>query len=81
MRVTCFLSSLDNIDVARVQVSTAFPTATANFVQLTRLGIQPLAACEGVGKVEARSTIPVSMGYPSPAVRAGLSRRRSTLRK
>jgi len=54
LRVTCFLSSLEDIDIARAQVSMAFPAAPANFVQLTRLGMQPLAACEGVGRIESR---------------------------
>jgi enamine deaminase RidA (YjgF/YER057c/UK114 family) len=52
LRVTCFLSSLDELQAVRGDVTAAFPAAASNFVQLTRLGRQPLAACEGVGRLE-----------------------------
>ena len=52
LRVTCFLSSLDEVQAVRADVTTAFPAAAADFVQLTRLGVQPLVACEAVGRLE-----------------------------
>jgi enamine deaminase RidA (YjgF/YER057c/UK114 family) len=52
LRVTCFLSSLEGMNAARAEVATAFPRAAANFVQLTRLGLEPLAACEGVARAD-----------------------------
>jgi len=54
LRVTCFLNALEGIEAARTAVAMAFPAAAANFVQLTRLGMQPLAACEGVGRPDTR---------------------------
>jgi enamine deaminase RidA (YjgF/YER057c/UK114 family) len=54
LRVTCFLNSLEGIDAARTLVAMTFPAAAANFVQLTRLGMQSLAACEGVGRLQGR---------------------------
>jgi enamine deaminase RidA (YjgF/YER057c/UK114 family) len=51
LRITCFLQTLNGLDAARAQVSSAFPAAAANFVQLTRLGMEPLAACEGAGRL------------------------------
>jgi enamine deaminase RidA (YjgF/YER057c/UK114 family) len=49
-RVTCFLHSLEQLAEARAAVAGAFPVAAANFVQLTRLGLRPLAACEGIAR-------------------------------
>lgn len=60
-RVTCFLSSLDQADSARAQVSLAFPAAAANFVQLTRLGMQSQVACEGTGRLDAKPQQPVAL--------------------
>jgi enamine deaminase RidA (YjgF/YER057c/UK114 family) len=50
VRVTCFMHSLEQLADARAAVTDAFPAAAANFVQLTRLGLKPLAACEGVAR-------------------------------
>ena len=50
LEVTCYLSSLDQVDGARVSASTAFPLAAVNFVQATRLAVQQEAACGGVGR-------------------------------
>src|SRR5579863_7458013 len=49
LRVTCFLSSLDEMQAARGEITAAFPGAATDFVQLTRLGSEPLIACEAVG--------------------------------
>jgi enamine deaminase RidA (YjgF/YER057c/UK114 family) len=53
LRVTCFLSSLDEIGAVRTAIAGAFPGAAANFVQLQRLPIEPLTECEAVGRLDA----------------------------
>jgi enamine deaminase RidA (YjgF/YER057c/UK114 family) len=56
LRVTCFLSSLDQEQTTRAEVAAAFPGAAMNFVQLTRMAVPPLAACEAVGRLEKPPT-------------------------
>jgi enamine deaminase RidA (YjgF/YER057c/UK114 family) len=58
LRVTCFLSSLDEVPAMRDEVTAAFPGAAADFVQLTRVGLQPRAVCEGVGRPGERTDLP-----------------------
>ena len=41
LRVTCFMSSLQEVAAARAAVAMAFPSAAANFVQMQRLGLEP----------------------------------------
>lgn len=51
LRVTCFLSSFDQIAALRSSLTSAFPSAVQNLVQMQRLGIEPQAACEAVGRL------------------------------
>ena len=51
LKITCFLSDLNGS--ARTDVIAAFPAASVNLVQMQRLGIEPQAACEGVGRLES----------------------------
>ena len=51
VRVTCFLSSLDNLAATRDPAAQAFPRAALNFVQTERSPGQALAACEGVARL------------------------------
>jgi len=51
LRVTCFMSSLDDAQAARSAVAAAFPSAAANFVQKQRLGLEPQALCEAVARL------------------------------
>lgn len=51
VRVTCFLSSLDNLAATRDPVAQAFPRAALNFVQTERSPGQALAACEAVARL------------------------------
>ena len=41
VQVTCFVGDLTQVDGARAAVTSAFPGAAANFVQLTRLAVEP----------------------------------------
>ncbi|HUA82558.1 MAG TPA: hypothetical protein VMB85_01770 [Bryobacteraceae bacterium] len=53
LRATCFLSSLDDLGKGREAMAAAFPDVLVNFVQLQRLGLEPLAECEAVGRLES----------------------------
>lgn len=51
VRVSCFLSSLDNLAESRKQVEAEYPRATMNFVQTERAPARGLAACEAVARL------------------------------
>jgi len=59
LRATCFLSSIEDVQAARNALGGAFPAAAANYVQLQRLGLQPLAECEAVGRLDNAPASPV----------------------
>jgi enamine deaminase RidA (YjgF/YER057c/UK114 family) len=50
LRVSCFLSSLDDVQAARAVVATSFPSAVTNFLQMQRLGLEQKALCEAVAR-------------------------------
>lgn len=52
LRVTCFLSSLDDLPSIRSAVGTAFPAAMTNFVQSQRQAIEPRSHCDGAGRIQ-----------------------------
>jgi enamine deaminase RidA (YjgF/YER057c/UK114 family) len=51
LRVTCFLSSLDNLAEARKPVDAEYPRAALNYVQTQRVPAYAVAACEGVARL------------------------------
>jgi enamine deaminase RidA (YjgF/YER057c/UK114 family) len=51
LKVTCFLSSLENLAATRDLVRTAYPAAAADFVQTQRSPAGALAACEAVARL------------------------------
>ena len=61
LRVTCFLSTLDDGAALGAALASNFPNAAADFVQMQRLGLQPQVACEAIGRLE----------LPPPAPPAG----------
>jgi enamine deaminase RidA (YjgF/YER057c/UK114 family) len=50
LRVTCFLSEIEQSRAARAAAARAFPAAVANFMQALRLSTDTAAGCEGVGR-------------------------------
>ena len=50
LRVTCFLSSLDQAAMARESVARTFPGAAADFVQALRVSPETSTVCEAVGR-------------------------------
>ncbi|HTX37980.1 MAG TPA: hypothetical protein VME43_23280 [Bryobacteraceae bacterium] len=51
LRVTCFLSSLDNAAASRSQVEAQYPKAAIDLVQTQRAPFRALAACEAVARL------------------------------
>ena len=51
LRVTCFLSSLDNLAATRKLVETEYPRAALNYVETQRAPVRALAACEAVARL------------------------------
>ena len=51
VRVTCFLSSLENLPATRKLVEADFPRAAVNYVQTQRVPARGLAACEAVARL------------------------------
>jgi len=52
LRVSCFLSSLENLPATRKLVEAEYPRAAANYVQTQRAPNQALAACEAVARLQ-----------------------------
>jgi enamine deaminase RidA (YjgF/YER057c/UK114 family) len=69
LRVTCFLSTLDDVKRARELTGAAFPGAAANFVQPQRVALQPLAECEAVGRPDRAPAQPVTLVNPASLTR------------
>jgi enamine deaminase RidA (YjgF/YER057c/UK114 family) len=51
LRISCFLSSLDDLAPTQKLVASEYPKASANFVQTQRTPARSLAACEAVAKL------------------------------
>ncbi len=60
LRVTCFLSALDDVATARELLRGAFPDAAENFIQLQRLATQQVVECEAVGRPDHAPAQPVT---------------------
>jgi enamine deaminase RidA (YjgF/YER057c/UK114 family) len=63
VQVTCFVGDLTQVDSARTAVTTAFPGAAADFVQLTRLAVEPGTSCEGVGRLQTPGKSPAKLVF------------------
>jgi enamine deaminase RidA (YjgF/YER057c/UK114 family) len=51
LRLTCYLSSLDDVAAVRTAAAAVFPSAAMNFVQMQRLGLEPQIQCEAAGRM------------------------------
>jgi enamine deaminase RidA (YjgF/YER057c/UK114 family) len=70
-QVTCFVGDLGHADSARAAVATAFPGAVANFVQLTRLAVDPGTSCEGTGRLQKPGSNPARLVFTSTQMALG----------
>lgn len=64
VRVTCFLSSLEQLAASRQLVQTEYPHAALNFVQTERAPSQALSACEAVARVRSKTGARIHMISP-----------------
>ncbi|MGA2270483.1 MAG: hypothetical protein ABSH44_18575 [Bryobacteraceae bacterium] len=68
VRVTCFLSSLDNLAATRKLVDAEYPRAALDYVETQRAPVRALAACEAVARLRrdpgARLRLMNSEGLP-----------------
>jgi enamine deaminase RidA (YjgF/YER057c/UK114 family) len=65
LRITCFMSSLADVEAARSAAATAFPSAAANFVQMQRLGLERQVLCEAAARL---TTAPASPSVAASGV-------------
>ena len=65
LRVTCFVSSLDEQRDAHQLMASAFPGAVLNYVQMQREAVTPAAECEAVARLRTATSEPVSFVNPA----------------
>jgi enamine deaminase RidA (YjgF/YER057c/UK114 family) len=61
VRVTCFLSSLDNLAATRKLVEAEYPRAALNYVETQRAPVRALAACEAVARLRRGPGAPLRL--------------------
>ena len=71
VQVTCFVGDLIRWTAARAAVASAFPGAAANFVQLTRLAVEPGTSCEGVGRLQKPGSSPAKLVFTATQMAFG----------
>ena len=64
LRATCFVSSLEEQPNTGSLMSTAFPSAAVNFVQMQREPVTPASECEAVARLHGPSTEPLRFLNP-----------------
>ena len=61
-RITCFMSSLEDVAAARSAVAVAFAAAATNFVQMQRLGLERNVLCEAAAGLTTAPALPPPAG-------------------
>jgi enamine deaminase RidA (YjgF/YER057c/UK114 family) len=77
LRITCFLSSLDQFDAVRQRVESEYPHAAQNFVQTERAPQRAVAACEATAAIRESAGAPLEFrntGAANAASRVALLR-------
>lgn len=64
LRVTCFVSALDEQKDARQRMESGFPGAALNLVQMQREPVTPASECEAVARLRTTPVEPVSFLNP-----------------
>jgi enamine deaminase RidA (YjgF/YER057c/UK114 family) len=65
LRVTCFVSSLEESKTGRTALDSAFPSAAVNVVQMQRLPVTPASECEAVARLRTKSEQEITFLNPS----------------
>jgi enamine deaminase RidA (YjgF/YER057c/UK114 family) len=77
VRVTCFLSSLENLAATRKLLEDEYARAALNYVQTQRAPTQALAACEAVARLRwntgTRLQMMTTEGSPAAAGESGIA--------
>jgi enamine deaminase RidA (YjgF/YER057c/UK114 family) len=71
VQVTCFVGDIRQAESARAAVASAFPGATMNVVQLTRLAVDPETSCEGVGRLQKPGKSPAKLVFTAAQMSFG----------
>ena len=66
LRVTCFVRSLDESRDGQQLISARFPNAAANYVQMQRDYVLPVAECEGTARAK-EAAAPAKFVFTAPA--------------
>ncbi len=74
LRVTCFLSSLQDLATARVHFDREYPGAARNYIQTQRIPEGGIAECEAVARLTSAAAEPLELRHagewkPSPSYR------------
>jgi enamine deaminase RidA (YjgF/YER057c/UK114 family) len=64
LRITCFMTSLEDVDAVRTRVAREFPQAAANYVQIQRAPARSVVECEAVARLNAPVGAPLKMVNP-----------------
>ena len=64
LRVTCFVSSLDDEKDGQQLLTGNFPNAAVNYVQMQREPVSPAAECEAVARLRSKPAAPVTFLNP-----------------
>jgi enamine deaminase RidA (YjgF/YER057c/UK114 family) len=64
LRVTCFVSLLDEHPGARAEMETAFHGAALNYIQMQREPVTPVAECEAVARLRAAPVTDIAFLNP-----------------
>ena len=65
LRVTCFVSSLDDEKSAQLLLTGNFPDASVNYVQMQREPVAPAAECEAVARLRSMPAQPLTFLNPA----------------
>ena len=65
LRVTCFVSSLEESTTGRAALDAAFTSAAVNVVQMQRFPVTPAAECEAVARVKTAAQAEITFLNPS----------------
>ncbi len=71
LRVTCFPSSLDEVDQFRGAAASVFPKAVINFVQPLRAALESGTSCEAAGRLVTAQAGPMRLAFTSAQLAFG----------
>lgn len=64
IRITCFMSTLDDLSEVRGMVAAQFPGAATNYIQIQRAPLRAIVECEGVARLRQAPAEPLKLINP-----------------